>query len=54
MERDDDAKETWFQHVYDYFAGKTRIENFEKKSNGMIYNNFAQFMRLVSGFCLLL
>jgi len=39
--------EIWYQHIYDYFSGKTSPYDEQFKSPGMIYQNYLQFLRIV-------
>jgi len=39
--------EIWYQHVYDYFSGKTPPYDNNGTSQGMIYQNYMQFIRIV-------
>jgi len=38
--------EIWYQHVFDYFSGKTPPHDNNGSSQGMIYQNFIQFIRV--------
>lgn len=44
---DADMMEEWYQRVFDYFSGMTKLDLIENRSDGLIYINFRHFLRLV-------
>ena len=39
--------EIWYQHIYDYFAGRTFPYSKDNDSSGLIHKNFGEFLRVV-------
>jgi len=44
IQKNNNELETWYQHLYDFLSGKIKDPS---KSNGLIYRNFEQFLRIV-------
>lgn len=44
---DADMMEEWYQRVYDFFSGMTKIVILENRSEGLLFINFRHFLRLV-------
>jgi len=43
VQKNNTELEIWYQHLYDYLSGKIKDSS---KSNGLIYKNFDQFLRI--------